>query len=133
MKRLLVVVAALAGLAATAHAETIFRCGNEYTTVACKDATTLVVAGAATAEQRAEAREVTRREKALADEMARDRRAQEALARPAQAGSLSAPRPAAAPPAPAGKKHAKKHAKKAALDEERDFIATVPKAKKSGS
>ena len=133
MKRLLVAVAALAGLAASVRAETIFRCGNEYTNVACNDATTLVVAGAATPEQRAEAREAARREKALADEMARDRRAQEALARPAQAGSLSAPRPAATPPAPAGKKHPKKHAKKAALDEERDFIATVPKAKKSGS
>jgi len=134
MKRLLVAFATLSALTSGAvNAETIFRCGNEYSNVACAHPTTLVVAGAVTAEQRAEAREVTRREKALADEMTRDRRAQEALARPAQAGSLSAPRPAAAPPAPAGKKHAKKHAKKAALDEERDFIATVPKAKKSGS
>ena len=131
MKRALLLVASLAALAsAGAHADTIFRCGNEYTHVACKDVTTLVVAGAVTPEQRAEARDVARREKTLAAEMTKDRREQEALAKPALAGSLSAPRPAAAPPA---KKHAKKHAKKAATDDERDFVATVPKAKKSGS
>ena len=132
MKRLLVAVAALAGLAASVRAETIFRCGNEYTNVACNDATTLVVAGAATPEQRAEARDVARREKTLAAEMTRDRREQEALAKPAHAASLSAPRTAAEPPAKA-KKQAKKQHKKAAIDEERDFIATVPKTKKSGS
>ena len=65
--------------------------------------------------------------------MARDRREQEALAKPAHAGSLSAPRAAAAPPAAAAKKHAKKHDKKAAIDEDRDFVAAVPKTKKPGS
>ena len=35
---------------------------------------------------------------------------------------------------PAGHvRHAKKHDKKAASDEERDFVAAVPKAKKPGS
>ena len=133
MKRLLVAVAALATVAsATARAETIFRCGNEYSDVACAHATTLVVAGAVTPEQRAEAREVARREKTLAAEMTRDRREQEALAKPAHAASLSAPRTAAEPPAKA-KKQAKKQHKKAAIDEERDFVAAVPKAKKPGS
>jgi len=93
MKRLLVAVAALATVASsTARAETIFRCGNEYSDVACTHATTLVVAGAVTPEQRAEAREVARREKTLAAEMTRDRREQETLAKPAHAASLSAPR-----------------------------------------
>ena len=134
MKRLLVVVAALATVAsATVRCETIFRCGNEYSDVACAHATTLVVAGAVTPEQRAEAREVARREKTLAAEMTRDRREQETLAKPAHAASLSAPRTAAVPPASAPKKHAKKHDKKAAIDEERDFVAAVPKAKKPGS
>ena len=134
MKRLLVAVAALATVAsATARAETIFRCGNEYSDVACAHATTLVVAGAVTPEQRAEAREVARREKTLAAEMTRDRREQETLAKPAHAASLSAPRTAAVPPANAAKKHAKKHDKKAAIDEERDFVAAVPKARKPGS
>jgi len=132
MKRLLVAVAALAA-SAGAGAETIYRCGNEYTNVACTHATTLVVADAVTSEQRAEARDVARREKTLAAEMTRDRRGQESLAKPALAGSLSAPRAAAAPPAAAARKHAKKHDKKAAIDEERDFVAAVPKAKKPGS
>ena len=118
---------------AGAAAETIFRCGNEYTNVACKDATTLVVVGAVTPEQRAEARDVARREKTLAAEMTRDRREQEALAKPALAGSLSASRSTAKPPAATTTKHAKKRNKKATVDEERDFVAAVPKTKKPGS
>ena len=134
MKRLRLAVAALATVAAqVAVAGTIFRCGNAYSDVACAQATTLVVAGAVTPEQRAEARDVARREKTLAVEMTRDRREQEALTRPARAGSLSAPLTAAAPTTKAAKKHAKKHDKKAAIDEERDFVAAVPKAKKPGS
>ena len=114
-------------------AETIYRCGNEYSNVACTNATSLAVVGAVTPEQRAEAREVARREQALAAEMTRDRREQEALAKPALAGSLSAPRAAAAAPPAAARKNAKKHDRKAAIDEERDFVAAVPKAKKPGS
>jgi len=134
MKRLRVALATLAVVASgTVDAETIYRCGNEYSNVACTNATSLAVVGAVTPEQRAEAREVARREKSLAAEMTRDRREQEALAKPALAGSLSAARIAAAPPAGAAKKHAKKHDRKAAIDEERDFVAAVPKAKKAGS
>jgi hypothetical protein len=133
MRRLRIAVAALAAVVGgAAHAATIFRCGHEYTNVACADARTLVVADAVTPAQRADAHEVARREKALAAEMTRDRREQEALARPALAGSLSAPRVEAAAPA-AAKKHAKKPSKKAAVDDERDFIAAVPKTKKSGN
>ena len=135
MKRLRVAIAALAAAAAASGAsgaETIYRCGNEYTNVACAHATTVAVADAVTPQQRAEARDVARREKTLAAEMTRDRREQKALAKPAHAASLSAPRTAAEPPAKA-KKHAKKQHKKAAIDEERDFIAAVPKTKKSGS
>ena len=134
MKRLRIALAALAAVASGAvGATTIFRCGNEYSDVACTHATAIVVAGAVTPEQRAEAREVARREKTLGAEMTRDRREQEALANPARAGSLSAPRVAAVPPATAAKKHAKKRDKKAAIDEERDFVAAVPRAKKPGS
>ncbi len=134
MKRLRVCVASLAVLAGPAvHAETIYRCGNEYSHAPCADGRALVVAGAATREQQAEAREVARREKTLAAEMTRDRREQEALARPAQAGSLSPPHAAAPAPAAAAKKPLKKHPKKAAVDEERDFVAAVPKARKAGS
>jgi hypothetical protein len=85
------------------------------------------------AAQRADAHAVARREKALAAEMVRDRRAQEAATKPALAGSLSGPRLAAAAPTSAAKKHAKKRKKTAVPDDERDFIATVPKAKKAAS
>lgn len=128
-----IAMAMVAGLASTAApAQTIFRCGNEYSSVPCRDGRVLVVASAVTTEQRAEARDVVRREKALAAEMKRDRREQEALLKPALAGSLSAPRAAPAP-IPATKKHAKKAKKNAALDPERDFVAAVPKAKKAGT
>ena len=133
MKRLRVALATLVVVASGAvNAETIYRCGNEYSNVACTNATSLAVVGAVTPEQRAEARDVAQREKTLAAEMARDRRERETLVKPAHAASLSAPRAAAAPPATAAKKHAKKHNKKAAIDEERDYVATVPKAKKPG-
>ena len=134
MKRMRVAAATLAAVACgAAAAETIYRCGNEYTDVACTHATTLVVAGALTppAARRSARRRAAR--KTLAAEMTRDRRGQESLAKPALAGSLSAPRAAAAPPAAAARKHAKKHDRKAAIDEERDFVAAVPKAKKPGS
>jgi len=134
VKRLRVALATLAVVASgTVDAETIYRCGNEYSNVACTNATSLAVVGAVTPEQRAEAREVARREKTLAAEMTRDRREQEALAKPALAGSLSAPRAAAAAPPAAARKNAKKHDRKAAIDAERDFVAAVPKAKKAGS
>ena len=74
MKRMLVAVATLAAVASgAAGAGTIFRCGNGYSDVACTHATTVAVADAVTPEQRAEARDVARREKTLAAEMARDR------------------------------------------------------------
>ncbi|HSC62324.1 MAG TPA: hypothetical protein VLD35_01725 [Caldimonas sp.] len=134
MKRLRLCVATLAVLAGSAApAATIYRCGNEYRDAACADGKALLVPGAATPDQQAEAREVARREKTLAAEMTRDRREQEALARPPQAGSLSAPRAVAPASAAAAKKPARKHAKKAGVDEERDFVAAVPKARKSGS
>ncbi len=122
----------LLALASTAtNAETtVFRCGHEYTSVPCADARTIVVASAVTAEQRNEAHRVVLREKALAAEMARDRRAQEAALKPALAGSLSGVPPTTAPPITSVKKHPKKRRKTALPDDERDFVATVPKAKK---
>ena len=128
---LLTAVAMLAALATgIATAGTIYRCGSEYTGVACAGGQPLVVADAVTASQRADGREVARREKALAEEMARDRRLQEARLRPALAGSLSGAPPTAAPLHSPAKKHPKKRKKNALPDDERDFIATVPKARK---
>jgi hypothetical protein len=128
----LLAVAALASLCTLANAQTIFRCAHEYSDVACPNAQAVVLASVVTAEQRAEARAVVQREKALAADMARDRRAQEAAAlKPALATSLSAPRPAVvAPPA----KKAVKQRKKSVLPvDDRDFLAAVPKVKKARS
>jgi hypothetical protein len=127
----LLAVAALASLCTLANAQTIFRCAHEYSDVACPNAQAVVLASVVTTEQRAEARAVVQREKALAADMARDRRAQEAALKPALATSLSAPRPAVvAPPA----KKAVKQRKKSVLPvDDRDFLAAVPKVKKARS
>jgi len=133
MKLVSIGVAALAFLAvAPTGAETVFRCGNEYSSVACRDAKTLVIAAAVTDEQRAEARQVAAREKLLAAEMVRDRREREAALKPARAGSLSAA-PRVAELAKAIKKRPNRHRKSALPDDERDFIAAVPKAIKPKS
>jgi len=125
------VVMALAG--SVAEAATVYRCGHEYTDVACARGGELVVGATPSGQRLAEARPVATSKKPLAAEMTRDRREQEALAKPALAGSLSAPRAAAAAPPAAARKNAKKHDRKAAIDAERDFVAAVPKAKKAGS
>ena len=130
MKRLAIASAALWMALAAAQADTVYRCGREYTDQPCPNGRTVVVAGAATAEQRAEARQVVAREKALAAEMARDRRAEEATVRPALAGSLSAPAPA---PSKEAKKHPKKRGKGMSAEDDRDFLAAAPKAKKAGN
>jgi hypothetical protein len=123
----LVAIAALCLASTPAPAQTIFRCGHEYSTIGCPNAQAVAMAGAVTAEQRAEAHAVVLREKALAA----DRRAQEAALKPALATSLSAPRPAvvAAPV----KKPVKKRRKSLLPDDERDFLAAVPKVKKARS
>jgi hypothetical protein len=128
---LLTFVALATACALAAAQTTIYRCGNDYSGTACPNAQTLLVASAVTAEQRAEARAVATREKALAADMARDRRAEEAGIRPALASSLSAPPPVVA--ARPVKKVVKKRKKVLLPDDERDFLAAVPKAKKARS
>ena len=118
-------------LASAARAQPIFRCGDSYSQSPCANARIVDVAAPPSIAQRSEARDVAAREKLLALEMVRDRREREQAVRPATAGSLGPTPPAAAASAPA---HAKKHVrakKRAAADDPgRDFIATVPRAKK---
>jgi hypothetical protein len=126
------VVVALAGSAA--GAETIYRCGSEYRDVACPRGVALDVGAAPTAQQRAEARQVALSEKRLAAEMTNDRREREAGLQPAVASSLGPVRAPVAATAPKAKaRHVKRHPKASAADDDRDFIAAVPKAKKTGS
>ena len=122
------------GLAvAGASAQTIYRCGNEYTRVPCTDgkAVDAESRSATTAQRATEAREVALQERRLGNDMTRDRRAREAALKPARATSLG-PAKAAEPAAAASvslkpKKRAK--ARMRVLDEG-DFTATVPKARK---
>ena len=139
LARLATLTLVLASAAAPA-ATLIHRCGNEYTDLPCAQSRTFSVADTVTAERRAEARQVAIREKALAADMVRDRAAHEAAFRPAGAVSLGGPRPAE--PSAGSKKAANKKARKTEPSTRsasplpsgaRDFVAAVPKARKSGS
>jgi hypothetical protein len=128
-----VVAAALALASLWAEAETIYRCGHEYTDVACPHGSALAVGAAPSAQQRAEAAQVVLGEKRLAAEMTHDRRECEAALQPALASSLGPARPPVAPAAPNAKaKHVNGHPKAALPDDGDDFIAAVPKTKKPG-
>jgi hypothetical protein len=131
---LLVVAALLSALAsADAGAQTIYRCGNEYTRVPCANGKALEAGDGRSAAQRAEARRNTYSDKRLAAEMERDRRREEAAHPPAAAGSLS-PASAAAPAdaVSAPKKPAKKKSKRrpVLIASDSDFIAGVPGSEK---
>ena len=131
--RVLLVVGVLAFVGAAAPAETIYRCGNDYTRTPCPSARAVEIDAGAGAAGQAEARQVAQREQRLADRMTSDRCADEAAHRPALAGSLGpAPKPAANAPV-ADKKPAKRRHKNARPDDDRDFVAAVPKAKKARS
>jgi hypothetical protein len=125
-------VAALALASGLAGSQTIYRCGHMYSRAPCPNAKAIEVEGRPTAAQRAEARQVALREKRLADEMVRDRRLAEAAQKPALATSLGPARVAAATPPPA-KKPARKKRRAAMPDGGRDFVAAVPRAKKTSN
>ena len=129
-------VALAAGVAlacSAATAQDIYRCGQTYSRIPCPNAKTIAVDGHPTAAQRAEGRQVAVREKRLADEMTRDRRVAEAAQQPALATSLGPTRVAAVPtPAkPHAKKPGKKKRKADPPDDGRDFVATVPRVRKT--
>jgi hypothetical protein len=114
--------------AGSASAQTVYRCGSEYTRVPCAEGRLIDVSDPVTPERRAEAREAARREQRLGEAMARERRAEAAAYRPALAANIGPVKPAAPAPTPQAKKKSK--AKKR-LGEPVDgvFVARVPKAK----
>ena len=133
MKRLRVAVATFVAVTSgVAGAETIYRCGNEYSLAPCAQGKAVETQSSARSEaQRAEAVRVAASERQLAEDMARDRRRAEAEHRPLAAGSLGPSRaasPAHGKPAPAskGKKKEKEKAKGSGSE---DFVAVVPAAK----
>jgi hypothetical protein len=119
-------------LGAGAAAQTIYRCGNEYTRVPCAGGKVVNAESRVTEAQRAEARRVASQERKLADAMARERRADAAGLHPSGAASPSpvkAPAPAPAASATAKKKKSQAKKKPVAADAGEDFLARVPKAK----
>ena len=117
------VVLALAAclLGAGAAAQTIYRCGNEYTRVPCAGGKVVNAESRVTDAQRAEARRVASQER---------RRADAAALHPSGGASLGPGKaPASAASAPAKKKKKTQTKKKpVAADGDEDFLARVPKA-----
>jgi hypothetical protein len=126
LARIVVAVACLCS--AGAFAQTIYRCGNEYTRVPCSGGKALDVGDPRSAAQRAEARRLVAAEQRLGAEMERDRRRAEAELKPAGAASLGPVARAASAPVVKKKVPAARKKPKAASDTEagRDFIAGVP-------
>ena len=91
------------------QAQTIYRCGNEYTRIPCPQGKVVEATDPRTGAQRAEAVRVTADERRRAAEMRRERLADQAALKPATAASLSAaPAPPAKPASAAERHHSKK-------------------------
>lgn len=120
-------------LTGSAAAQSIYRCGNEYTRIPCPNGRLLEAIDPRTAAQRAEARRLVADEKRQAADMARERRRDEAALKPALASSLGpVPAPAAAASAPKKAVQKKRH-RKVQVDDEGDFLAAVPGTGKKNS
>jgi hypothetical protein len=82
-------IALLVAFAVTpALSQTVYRCGNAYSQVACAQGRAVDIDDSRTASQHAEARRVAADERRLADDMRRDRLAQARDVRPAGAANL---------------------------------------------
>ena len=102
------VVVLVAGIChAPATAQSVYRCGNAYSSAPCPQGKAVDADDARTSSQRDEALRLAADEKRRADEMERARLRREAEMRPALASALSlAPKPAAtAAPAKKAPKH----------------------------
>ncbi|MDQ2736948.1 MAG: hypothetical protein M3Y55_18600 [Pseudomonadota bacterium] len=126
MIRIVFIVAIGCLAASAASAQTVYRCGSEYTHVPCADGRLIDVSDPVTAERRAEAH----REERLGQAMARERRAEASVFRPAMAANIG-PAKAAATKAPATTKKKAKAKKRLGETDDGDFIARVPQAKRA--
>ena len=114
---------------ASAAAQTIYRCGNEYTRIPCSNGRALDAGDPRSAAQRSEARAVVAQERRQASEMERERRRTEAATKPALAASFGPVAPASAASAPKQTTPKKRHRRVQAADGQ-DFIAGVPRTPK---
>ncbi len=125
-------LAALACVTTGVAAQTVYRCGNEYRAEPCAGGRPVKSDDlASSADRLAEGRAVAAREKRLADDMARDRRAREAVP-PRGASSLGPSRPSTdgSPRTAATLKPKKKTKAKIRVLDEKDFVADVPRTAK---
>jgi hypothetical protein len=118
------VVVALGWSAGAAQAQTVYRCGNQYSQVPCPEGRVVEATDPRTAAQRAAAKRVAEQERRQAAEMERERLAKEAAAAPASAASLSA-KPAE--PAASVPKHGRPAVKRKKPRRSDDFAAVVPR------
>ena len=126
-----IALAALVLAATGAGAQTVYRCGNEYSRVPCANGKSVDTGpSAGDARRSAEARQAASRERRLAEDMTRDRRARESDLKPAGATSLGPAKAAQPTAAASASMKPKKRAKaKIRVVDERDFVARVPKVK----
>ena len=90
------------------QAQTIYRCGNEYTRIPCPQGKVVEATDPRTGAQRAEATRVAAEDRRRAAEMRRERLADQAALKPASAASLSAAPAPPAKPASATERHPSK-------------------------
>ena len=112
-------------VAAGAHAQAIYRCGDTYSQTACPQGRIVEASDPRSPQQQAEARRVAADERRLGFDMARERRAEQAALKPAMAAGFNSRSPHAdpnkAPPA-----HPKKKPAAHKRDATTDFVAEVP-------
>jgi hypothetical protein len=74
--------------ACAAQAQTVYRCGTQYSQEPCKNGTTVNAQDMRTPEQQQQAREAAARDEVRARQMAKERRAEAAAQRPATASGI---------------------------------------------
>ena len=120
-------------VSAGSQAQTIYRCGNEYTRIPCPQGQVVEATDPRTGAQRAEAVRVAAEDHRRAAEMRRERLADQAALKPASAASLSAAPALAARPAPTPERHPlkkKRNVSKPASST--PFTAADPASRKRG-
>ena len=130
MSRNLFLAAALCAGMTLAAAQSVYRCGNEYSQAPCANGKTVNVDDSRTGSQLTDARSLAASERAQAAQVAREHRLEAAASRAVRTVHVKA-HPAVSPlPTKAAKRrHAKAH-----KQETTDFVAIVPgtgKARKS--
>lgn len=107
-----------------AQGQEVYRCGSAYLQTPCPQGRLVEADDSRSEAQRAEAARVAATERRLANEMRRDRLAEEAALKPALAGSLSATKALAS----AGSTKKGRGSAKAAAP--KDFVVKIASAKK---